>query len=174
MQQIFIRFYKLTLQIISRLAVWTHACVSVNEFDQDQDRIEFYVLLHSDIVEMAKKLVDYENIIIRLGPKEVQVHVDTLAQSFSEACDLLTEKVGKIEDRIVDEILKKSAGNIKQVNDIPRLYRKTNREIPSKPCAYVDQMLDPSRQFMQHYSNDISPETCQEICRKLFSTLNMQ
>lgn len=172
--QIFIRFYKLTLQIISRLSLWTDECIAIKEFDQEMDKIEFYIFLHSDTVQITKQLVGHAENIIQLAPPEVKEHAKTLKQNFLDACDLLGEKRVKIESRIVQEILSKSASSIKQVNDIPRLYRKTNREIPSKPCAYVDQMLDPSRQFKQQYSNNIGLETCQEICRKLFSSLNIQ
>lgn len=149
-------------------------CIAIKEFDQDMNKIEFYVFLHSDIVQMAKNLVVHSKHIIQLAPLDVDEHTNTLRKSFLESCDLLSERNGKITNRIVQEIMSKSAGSIKQVNDIPRLYRKTNREIPSKPCGYIDQMLDPCRQFRQQYSNDIGVETCQEICRNLFSSLNVQ
>lgn len=123
---------------------------------------------------MSKKLVEHSKMVIQLAPPEVKQHGNALSQNFLESCNLLNCKREKIESRIVQEMLSKSTSNIKQVNDIPRLYRKTNREIPSKPCAYVDQMLDPSRQFKQQYSNNIGSETCQEICRKLFTALNIQ
>ncbi|KAJ6635914.1 Conserved oligomeric Golgi complex subunit 2 [Pseudolycoriella hygida] len=173
-KQIFIRFYKLTLQILSRLSVWVDECIAIKEFDQETNKIEFYVFLHSDIVQLAKYLVDHSKIIVQLAPVEVAEHANALRQNFLNSCDLLSEKRGKIANRIVQEILSKSVSCIKQVNDIPRLYRKTNRDVPSKPCGYVDQMLDPSRRFREQYGNEIGVETCQEICRNLFSSLNIQ
>lgn len=146
----------------------------MKEFEPDVNKIEFYVFLHSDIAQMTKNLVKHTTTIVELAPIEVQEHSQTLRQNFLDACDLLGERRGKIASRIVQEILSKSVSSIKQVNDIPRLYRKTNREIPSKPCGYVDHMLEPSRRFRQEYSNDIGLETCQEICRNLFSSLNVQ
>lgn len=123
---------------------------------------------------MAKNLVEHAKTIIQSAPPDVDGHATALRQNFLESCDLLSDRRGKIAGRIVQEILSRSVGSIKQVNDIPRLYRKTNREIPSKPCGYVDQMLEPSRQFRQQYANDIGTETCQEICGNLFSSLNIQ
>ena len=35
------------------------------------------------------------------------------------------------------------------MSDIPRLYRRTNREIPSKPCTYLVSLLDPIENFAQ-------------------------
>jgi len=37
---------------------------------------------------------------------------------------------------------------VKQVNDVPRKYRKTNREVPSKPSPYVQAMLEPLKNFV--------------------------
>ncbi len=173
-KQIFIRFYKLTLQIISRLSVWVDECIAIKEFDPEVNKIEFYVFLHSDIVRMTKNLMEQSNTIIQLAPTEVEEQTNKLRQNFLESCHLLDERRGKISNRIVQEVMGKSLANIKQVNDIPRLYRKTNREIPSKPCGYVDQMLDPSRKFRQQYSNDFGSESFQQICKSLFSSLNVQ
>ncbi|KAG4065092.1 hypothetical protein HA402_007489 [Bradysia odoriphaga] len=173
-KQIFIRFYKLTLQIISRLSVWIDECIDIKDIDPEMNRIEFYVSIHSDIDRMTNCLVEQAKTIIPLAPTEVAEHATTLRQNFLDSSKLLNERRDKIASRIVQEIAGRSVGNIKQVNDIPRLYRKTNRDIPSKPCGYVDQMLDPSRQFKQQYSGDVGEETCRQICRNLFSTLNVQ
>lgn len=149
-------------------------CIGIKDFDSEMNKIEFYAFLHSDIVQMIKHLADQANTIVQLAPTEVEKHSTILRQNFTESCNLLDGKRANITNRIVQEILGKSVGSIKQVNDIPRLYRKTNREIPSKPCGYVDQMLEPSKRFSQQYSNDIGMVVCQQICRDLFSALNVQ
>ena len=38
---------------------------------------------------------------------------------------------------------------LRQVSDIPRLYRRTNREVPSRACAYVSALLSPAASFRQ-------------------------
>lgn len=48
-----------------------------------------------------------------------------------------------IEKKIVDLISEKSSSVVRQVSDIPRLYRRTNREIPTQPCSYVSSLLAP-------------------------------
>ncbi len=40
---------------------------------------------------------------------------------------------------------------LRQVSDIPRLYRRTNREVPSRPCAYVAALLAPVAAFRQEH-----------------------
>ena len=36
---------------------------------------------------------------------------------------------------------------VKSVVDIPRMYRRTNREVPSKPCTYVTTIVDELKTF---------------------------
>lgn len=37
--------------------------------------------------------------------------------------------------------------------DIPRLFRRTNKDVPNKPSPYVDQLLLPVREFHEKYNN---------------------
>ncbi len=43
-----------------------------------------------------------------------------------------------------------------QVSDIPRLYRRTNRDLPSKPCNYVISMLAPITSFKRDHQTAAS------------------
>ena len=45
-------------------------------------------------------------------------------------------------------LVQQSCPAVKQVNDVPRKYRKTNREVPSKPSPYVQLALEPLRNFV--------------------------
>jgi hypothetical protein len=46
---------------------------------------------------------------------------------------------------------------LKQVSDIPRLYRRTNRELPSKACTYMTSLLSPIQIFHSVYSTVVTP-----------------
>ena len=37
--------------------------------------------------------------------------------------------------------------HLRSVQDIPRLYRRTNREVPSKPCSYIVSVILPIQEF---------------------------
>lgn len=47
----------------------------------------------------------------------------------------------QITKEIVDELLKQCVTHLKQVSDIPRLFRRTKRDVPTKPCSYVKHTL---------------------------------
>lgn len=107
-------------------------------------------------------------------PTHLAEHSVLLEQCFKDSRAALDDKRSTIRARIMKEILNNSALNIKQVSDIPRLYRKTNREIPSKPCGYVDQVIDPVRQFAAKYRNDIDAVVIGDILCNIFGSLNQQ
>ena len=72
-----------------------------------------------------------------------------------------------VTDEIVKELLSQSASHLKQISDIPRLFRRTNREIPTKPCAYVKNALS----FLSAFHADYVPIFPQEIKLWLQQTL---
>ena len=53
----------------------------------------------------------------------------------------------KISELIITELSLQCALHLKHVTDIPRLFRRTNKDIPTKPFSYVDQLLVPVREF---------------------------
>lgn len=59
-------------------------------------------------------------------------------------------------EEIVNELIMHCVIYLKQVSDIPRLYRRTNREVPTKPCAYVKNALSFLTNFRTNY-NDFVP-----------------
>lgn len=66
-----------------------------------------------------------------------------------------------VSQEIVSELLKHSAQHLKEVADIPRLYRGTFRGIPETPSAYVKKVLDFLTSFYDDY-NDIIPNQVKE------------
>ena len=66
-------------------------------------------------------------------------------------------------------LFQQSTSIVKQVNDVPRKYRKTNRELPSKPSPYVAAMLDPLKTFV---AKDIKEESVErEIVTRVLTQI---
>ena len=55
--------------------------------------------------------------------------------------------MSQIDTVITGQVAEKCLPALKQVADIPRLYRRTNRELPSKALAYVHELLQPIQDF---------------------------
>lgn len=61
-----------------------------------------------------------------------------------------------VELKVIDIIAEKNVPIIRQVADIPRLYRRTNRDIPTQPCSYVASLLAPVDELTKIHSAYIS------------------
>lgn len=48
-----------------------------------------------------------------------------------------------VETRLIQITISQSSSSISQVSEVPRLYRRTNRELPSKHGDYVETILEP-------------------------------
>ena len=71
----------------------------------------------------------------------------SLRTALLEGCDKLLLLQPSLTELIVKTVVSKSTPHLKSVSDIPRLYRRTNREIPSKPCPYVVSTILPVQEF---------------------------
>ena len=62
-----------------------------------------------------------------------------------------------------------------KVSDIPRLYRRTNKELPAKPCAYMNAVLSPLDAFFREQKplldEDRGKEGLHEWLLKIFESI---
>lgn len=162
------RFWKLTLQLLARHRGWVQhyaaqlrlgeeatlgpeagdsedggSCDASIDLANPQGPVLF-VMLHCDVQNVASKLGSLlaDTVQPRLqqtGFTEFQL----LKEGLDECSQLLVSLGPSISARLVSDVTKACCVQLKMVPDIPRLYRRTNREVPSKPSSYVQQILLP-------------------------------
>lgn len=79
----------------------------------------------------------------------------------------------KIRECIVNELYEYVNVQLKQVSDIPRLYRKTNRSVPTKPCTYIDVVSKEIHQFHEDAKKRLDNEFIHEIFEALFNVMTV-
>merc|ERR1719330_467330 len=62
-----------------------------------------------------------------------------ITPAVSAASSELSSMLPLISEAISADIATAPTKSVKSVVDIPRMYRRTNRETPSKPCPYIPQ-----------------------------------
>lgn len=177
--QIFNRFLKLSLQINSRLASWIDEAVSGNSWPKVMgpnqcSRVDFLVVLYIDIIQTINECNDISRDIVAKMPAHLKPEHDIVEKCVNESRQMFVKYLTRIELQWNEEMLKQTDAWTKQVADIPRLYRKTNREAPTKPCNYVEQILKPAKTFTELYSMKIAADTRQRCLIHVFSQLNKQ
>lgn len=75
--------------------------------------------------------------------------------SLGETTKNLTTILPRVTEEISNELLKQCVTHLKQVSDIPRLFRRTKRDVPTKPCAYVRNALASLISFHSDYKRVI-------------------
>lgn len=171
---LFARFLKLTLQIFGRMAKWTEDAIDTKELPDNLSRIDFLVLLYLDVTQLAKIIPKIFDSIVEQIPINLNTELAMVEKCFDDSRKVLGDRLKQIEAKWSSEIISQTSGWTKQVADIPRLYRKTNREAPSKPCNYVEQLLRPVKSFSEKNSLKISSLTIKECLKLILSHLSQQ
>ncbi|XP_043467121.1 conserved oligomeric Golgi complex subunit 2 [Leptopilina heterotoma] len=180
LSQLLHRFWKLNLQICSRYNEWCKGSlnqkwqvITVNEIStvtetENPTRLEFLVCLYTDVdifIRLLQSIFQLANQKVKnLNEKSCKLLEDCLGETRKN----LSETLPLITQEIVKELLSQSAFHLKQISDIPRLFRRTNREIPTKPCAYVKNALS----FLSAFYDDYFPIIPQETNLWLLQTLS--
>ena len=71
---------------------------------------------------------------------------------------MLDEHRSRLMCGIVDDISSQCVTHLKLVSDIPRLYRRTNRDVPTKPSSYVTAAVNPISLFLDQNHSYLTPE----------------
>lgn len=172
--QLFVRFFKFTLQILSRLSKWSEEAVATKSLPPNLDRVEFMTSVYLDVKNLIAKISGIFDCIVEKIPSSLNTQLNLVEKCFDESRQILSERLKFIEKQWSDEIIAQTAGWTKQVADIPRLYRKTNRDAPTKPCSYVEQILKPNKSFHTKNSDRIAPDVIRECIILSISHLNRQ
>ena len=111
------------------------------------------IRLWIDLEDLASRLETdlCDNVILKAFPRLSTERADSLRGAVVEGSARLRGQQAPLTALIVEHISGKCKAQLKQVSDIPRLYRRTNKELPTKPCAYMTAVLSPLDAFFQEH-----------------------
>ncbi|KAI8482591.1 Conserved oligomeric Golgi complex subunit 2 [Branchiostoma belcheri] len=115
------------------------------------------VCLVTDSDTIVGKVEEFFSTVIQ--PKIAAIGVkntDVLTAALGESKELISQELPGFGDYIVQQIAEHCVVNLKPANDIPRLYRRTNREVPSKASSYVSATVKPLQMFLEEHAVIIS------------------
>ena len=110
---------------------------------------ESLVLVFLDITDICEHLkkVFFADTVLPLITDLDESMKQNLNSSLIEGCDSILQQQEELTVSIVVNVASKSIPQLKSVGDIQRLYRRTNRQVPSKPCPYIVSVLLPIQEF---------------------------
>ncbi|XP_029787079.1 conserved oligomeric Golgi complex subunit 2 isoform X2 [Suricata suricatta] len=69
----------------------------------------------------------------------------------------LSACVPALSDRIIQDLSESCFSSLKGALEVPRLYRRTNKEVPTAASSYVDSALKPFRQLQSGHKDKLRP-----------------
>jgi conserved oligomeric Golgi complex subunit 2 len=179
--QLFHKFFKLTLQLIARSIHWVQEVLNLTTERYEHPNVDvqtFYTILHRDIGTFILKFPQIEELILQkvLENSELKEKVTTSAvkKCFESPRQSFEEYQKTIESQIVQKLSSISVKSIRNVQDIPRLFRKTNRDVPTKHLPYVDQIISPIKEFKKNYAKNYQTDVVARILKETFNQLTIQ
>ncbi|XP_012267688.2 conserved oligomeric Golgi complex subunit 2 [Athalia rosae] len=179
------RFWKLSIQIFSRFQTWCEEAVkqswpeatkptSSNIIESAHpNRLQFLIYLYTDIQKIMKNLPYFLEIVCNKAPKMEPPLRKLLEDCLGESERNFQATLPCVADGIIKELMSQSAIHLKQVSDIPRLFRRTNREIPTKPCPYVSNVVEPLANFYTEYNTAV-PVLVAKLLESTLSSVSEQ
>ncbi|GFO30259.1 conserved oligomeric Golgi complex subunit 2 [Plakobranchus ocellatus] len=133
------------------------------------------VTLMADIENLSQKVSQMFDFHIK--PKLVIIGFEkpeSVEESLTACVSAICECCPRFWAMVTEDIVKQCSGFLTQVNDIPRLYRRTNKEVPSKPSAYLAGVIKPLSRFCEEHTSLLSEQQKQEFLSQVFSALTQQ
>ncbi|KAL4711754.1 hypothetical protein ACJJTC_015820 [Scirpophaga incertulas] len=168
------KFWKLSLQVLSRYAIWaTNSCTQrsthIESTALNKNLIDNSINIYIDIQILLQRLPTF---LVSVASKiPINNDCNLLKNSLKSSENLLQGTINKIKECIVNELFNYFNIQLKQVSDIPRLYRKTNRSIPTKPCVYIEVISKTLNEFHNDAIKRLDNAVLIEIYESLFNTM---
>lgn len=145
-------FWKLTLQLVSRYSAWIFSYVK----DCETKSILIYAIVVSIIMDIEQLIKDYE----KLFNNVICSKIDKLSieSAFSDSVKVMKNTASQLEKSVVESLTKEICSHIASVTDIPRLYLKTNRDIPTAPSPYIIAIRNLLSDFLNATNSIITKE----------------
>ncbi|KAL0869347.1 hypothetical protein ABMA27_007601 [Loxostege sticticalis] len=170
------KFWKLSLQLLSRYATWAEKYCTQSSPPKlepatlNKSLIENCFIIYVDIQTLLQRLP----LLLQYAESKIPVdNKDLLRQSLKPSENALKGTKEKIKQCIVTELFEYFNVQLKQVSDIPRLYRKTNRSVPSKPCTYIDVVSRALDEFNGDATRRLDNAFLVEVYEALFNTMTV-
>ena len=147
--QLFPKFWKLALKLISRFILWIQMVLpkiqevhSLKESDFFQIALLYIQLLHDiDSVQSILFNIFDQDSHFDLARKLSPEIIDICNESLNEPIDLMKAYKIKIKSILINFICEQINLNLKSMTQIPRYYRKTNKEFLNTPSEYVQTII---------------------------------
>ncbi|GCC31744.1 hypothetical protein chiPu_0010205 [Chiloscyllium punctatum] len=85
-----------------------------------------------------------------------------ISEALADSQTSVVSKLPALSDRIIEELSEACFNYLKNASEVPRLYRRTNKEVPIKASLYVENALKPLHQLQTEYKSVVNENRIEE------------
>uniref|UniRef100_A0A3Q0R5X4 Conserved oligomeric Golgi complex subunit 2 n=1 Tax=Amphilophus citrinellus TaxID=61819 RepID=A0A3Q0R5X4_AMPCI len=127
------------------------------------------VYIAADIQKLQEQITELSEMVRQrleaIGFKNFSLVEDALADS--KAC--LSSSIPALNTKMTQHLTERCCRFLKSASEVPRLYRRTNKDIPVHASAYMDNALRPLHQLLTDSTGLVTPHVAQEWLRVALS-----
>ncbi|XP_077351311.1 conserved oligomeric Golgi complex subunit 2 isoform X3 [Festucalex cinctus] len=117
------------------------------------------VHIAADVQKLQQQIAEVSETVRRrleaLGFTNFVIVEEALADSKSR----LSSSIAALSTRMSQQLSERSCRFLKSASEVPRLYRRTNKEAPARASAYMDNALRPLRQLLSDSTGLVDADT---------------
>uniref|UniRef100_A0A8D0AL94 Conserved oligomeric Golgi complex subunit 2 n=1 Tax=Sander lucioperca TaxID=283035 RepID=A0A8D0AL94_SANLU len=159
------RFWKLTLQLYAR---YDYNDLNILPLPTSLSTKQL-VYIAADIQKLQEQISEVSEMVRQrleaIGFKNFAIVEDALTDS--KTC--LSSSIPTLNTRMTQHLTERSCRFLKSASEVPRLYRRTNKDLPVRASAYMDNALRPLHQLLTDSTGLVTPITAQEWLRVALS-----
>uniref|UniRef100_A0A8C2MFE4 Conserved oligomeric Golgi complex subunit 2 n=1 Tax=Cricetulus griseus TaxID=10029 RepID=A0A8C2MFE4_CRIGR len=122
----------------------------------DLDRLQEWLPELLEIVKPKLEMIGFKNF-------------SSISAAMEDSQSSLSAHVPALSSRIVQDLSESCFSYLKSALEVPRLYRRTNKEVPSAASSYVDSALKPFYQLQRGHGNKVKPAVMQHWLQEALS-----
>ncbi|XP_030627703.1 conserved oligomeric Golgi complex subunit 2 [Chanos chanos] len=127
------------------------------------------VFIVADLDKLQEQIPELSKIVTErleaIGFKNFVIISDALEDSRAS----LSGCIPTLNSRMTQHLTERSCRFLKNASEVPRLYRRTNKEVPSRASAYMDNALQPLHQLVNDSKDTVKPSIIHEWLRVTLS-----
>nr|XP_020042417.1 conserved oligomeric Golgi complex subunit 2 isoform X2 [Castor canadensis] len=122
----------------------------------DLDRLQEQLPELLEIIKQKLKMIGFENF-------------SSISAALEDSKSALSACVPAVSNKIVQALSESCFSCLKSAQEVPRLYRRTNKEVPTTASSYVDSALRPLHQLQSGHKDKLKPAVMQQWLQRALS-----
>ncbi|XP_038656994.1 conserved oligomeric Golgi complex subunit 2 [Scyliorhinus canicula] len=120
------------------------------------------VYVVSDLDKIQEQLPHLLEIIKLRLEKIGFANFSLISEALADSRTSMVSSLPALSDRIIEELSEACFSYLKNASEVPRLYRRTNKEVPVKASLYVENALKPLHHLQNQYNGVVKENRIQE------------